>query len=83
MYTNSGLLQAVISCRGNGKFYRLPPDKENPVYLRSVVDIKTHHGSNKMKKYKNRVSARIEKTTISVIITTYRFSIDISTSLDQ
>jgi hypothetical protein len=30
MYTNSGLLQAVISCRGNGKFYRLPPDKENP-----------------------------------------------------
>jgi hypothetical protein len=30
MYTNSRLLQAVINGRGNGKFYRLPPDEENP-----------------------------------------------------
>jgi hypothetical protein len=36
MYTNSGLLQAVISCRGNGKFYRLPPDKENPDHCAST-----------------------------------------------
>ena len=31
MYTNSRLLQAVISGAGDDKFYRLPPDKENPV----------------------------------------------------
>ena len=30
MYNNSRLLQAVISGAGDGKFYQLPPDKENP-----------------------------------------------------
>ena len=30
MYTNSRLLQAVISGAGDSKFYQLPPDKENP-----------------------------------------------------
>ena len=30
MYTNSRLLQVVISGAVDGKFYRLPPDKENP-----------------------------------------------------
>ena len=30
MYTNSRQLQAVISGAGDSKFYRLPPDKENP-----------------------------------------------------
>ena len=30
MYTNSNLLQAVISGAGDGTFYPLLPDKENP-----------------------------------------------------
>ena len=28
----------VISGRGNGKFYRLPPDKENPGGVGTVTD---------------------------------------------
>jgi hypothetical protein len=39
MYTNSRLLQAVISGRGNGKFYRLPPDKENPALVFIILFI--------------------------------------------
>ena len=39
MYTNSRLLQAVINGRGNGKFYRLPPDEENPGLLADVFKL--------------------------------------------
>ena len=37
MNTNSRLLQAVISVAGDRKFYRLPPDKENPEFTSQIL----------------------------------------------
>ena len=46
MYTNSRLLQAVINGCGNGKFYRLPPDEENPGLLADVFNAASQNSFN-------------------------------------
>ena len=45
-FKGSERLKSVINALTSDKFYRLPPDKENPAYIQQVQEIDTNLSHN-------------------------------------